>query len=464
MNCTCFTSSLRYACCAGLTLALACGSDGDDLVAPPGREPSDPSGDAAVAAMRTAAIPVAGTAADYDALLRAIGDARVVVLAEAMHGSDEFQRERTRITQRLVLEKGFTAIAVEGGWAETARVDEFIRGRGPSTVDEALATYTGFPSWMMRTGPVRSLALWLREQNAARGSSQQVGIYGLDLLNLAAAADAVIDHLATADPPLAERARAAYACFAPYLADPQGYGAAVAAGTRHCRIEAAEILDALAARAQATTDSPAAREARFAALRNASAVAAAEEFFRELHDPGGRPWAGRERSMSETLKAVERHLAGTTGAPAKVVVWTHTSHVGEVRATRADPAEDLTVAQRTRERLGTASFLVAMHTFTGTVRAAEEWGGPGRVLELEPGLSGSLADLFHRTGVPSFSMVLRGAGAARAELERERLEREVGIVYDPRTERDSHYFFSRLAERFDAAIFLDTTRAVTELQ
>ncbi len=453
--------AVRAAAAAAAALAAACGR------APASPAPT-PDVAAAAAAVRAAAHPVAGAPADYDALLALVGDARVVFLGESTHGTHEYYRERARLTQRLVREKGFTAVAVEGDWPDTYRVNEYVRGRGADAgPEQALAGYTRFPRWMWRNEEVRDLAAWLRAHNDARPDAEDVGVYGLDVYSLAASAAAVERYLAGVDPAAAERARAHYRCFAPYGGDPQRYGEAAGRGTASCAPAAAAVLDSLRARSGTRPADPAAAEALFSALRNAHAVANAEEYYRTLYRGGESTWNLRDRRMAEGLEALEGHLSAAAGRPAKIVVWAHNTHAGDARHTESASQGELNIGQLVRDRLGAAAVSVGFFTHRGTVLAAPDWDRPGRVYDLRPALPGSVSDVFHAAaaggGPPAFVVVLRGAGPAAEALAAERLERAVGVVYRPDTERQSHYFRARLARQFDAAVFVDQSSAVRPL-
>jgi erythromycin esterase-like protein len=426
--------------------------------------------------VRAAARPVAGQAGDYDALLDLVGDARVVFLGESTHGTHEFYRERARITERLVREKGFSAVAVEGDWPETFRVNEYVRGRGADAgAEQALAGYARFPRWMWRNEDVRDLAARLRAHNDARPAAADVGFYGLDVYSLAASIAVVERYLTGAHPASGERVRALYDCFAPYGDDPQRYGQAAGRGGASCRAAAAAALDTVRARVGASPAAPAAdpadAEARFSALRNAHAVANAEEYFRTSYAGGESTWNLRDRRMAENLEAVEGHVAALTGRPARVVVWAHNTHAGDARHTESAAQGELNIAQLVRDRLGPAAVSVGFLTHRGTVFAAPDWDREGRVYDLRPALRGSYGELLHAasTGAaPNFLVLLR-AGHAAADpgatelLARERLERAVGVVYRPESERQSHYFTARLARQFDAVVFVDASTAVRPL-
>ena len=424
-----------------------------------------PDGDsAAVALVREAAVPLSGARADYDPLFRMIGDARVVLLGEATHGTHEFYRERARITRRLIEEHGFTALAVEADWPETYRVNRYVHGEGSSAA-EALSGFERFPGWMWRNTDVVELVDWMRAYNQALpAGTPRVGIYGLDLQTLGPALTAVTDYLATADPAAAERARRRFACFEPFGDDPQAYAQSVEYGAAaSCERQVAEQLrefeGALAVLGRGSA--PGARDDFFAAAQNARLVSGSEAYFRAMYRAGVSTWNMRDRYMQATLEGLVRHLE-TAERPAKVVVWAHNSHVGDARAAHMGDQGELNLGQLARERWGRDAVLVGFSTFAGTVIAASDWGASPERKTVQPALPGSFPDLFHRTGIDDFLLLVRDQ-PVREALDRPRLDRAIGVIYLPQNERVSHYFHTRMSEQFDALIHLDETRAVQPL-
>jgi len=427
-------------------------------------DPTAPS-DTVAAAVSETATPVTGSPTDYDALMALVGDARVVLLGESTHGTHEYYRERMRITQRLVEEKGFNAVAIEGDWPESYRVNEYVRGLGTDeSAEQVLSGYTRFPSWMWNNTDVRDLVSWLRTHNDAQPVAGDVGFYGLDVYSLFGSADAVVRYLSTVDPAAAERARTRYACFNPYRADPQHYGAAAVSPGASCRTQAAEELAELTQRAATRPADPVQAELLFSALRNAHSVANAEEYFRTLYEGGTSTWNLRDQHMAEAVDALDQHLSAAAGKPAKVVVWAHNTHAGDARVTQVGEAGEHNVGQLMRQRHGEEAVLVGFLSYTGTVFAAPDWDRPGRVYDMLPALPGSYSDVLHAAQPNEFLLVLRGAAERLgSQLGEPRLERAIGVVYRPETERQSHYFLARLSRQFDAAVFFDTTSAVRPL-
>lgn len=421
--------------------------------------------DALAQAVARAALPLthARDSEALDAVIDHIGDARVVLLGEATHGTHEFYRTRALITQRLVEEKGFRSVAIEGDWPDAARVHRWIRGRTGGTPDVALSGFLRFPQWMWRNHDVVALVRWLRERNLQR-SWDPVGFHGLDLYGLYAAMAEVLTWLDRVDPAAASRARENYACFENFGLDAVRYGRATSLGTSEsCETEVVRALVELQAAASRISGSMEDQDDRFFAEQNARLVVNAERYYRTLHIGSVAAWNLRDRHMADTLDALLEHLE-SQGQPAKVVVWAHNSHVGDARATDQSALGELNLGQLVRERHGERAFLLGFTTWSGTVTAAREWGEPARRFDVTPALTDSYEDVFRRAGVGSFVLPLRDLGEALGALREARLHRAIGVVYRPQTERGSHYYYSRLPSQFDAVIHVDVSHAVRPLE
>lgn len=406
-----------------------------------------------------------GRRRDYDQLLDAIGDARFVLLGEATHGTAEFYQERAHLTQRLIMEKGFTAVAVEADWPDAYRVNRYVRGQsGDSSAEEALDGFRRFPTWMWRNLDVVDFVEWLRGYNDANAC--QAGFYGLDLYSMFGSIEEVLRFLDHADPEAARRARERYSCFDHYHQDSQRYGYAAAFGmSSSCERAVIQQLRDLQTKAVEYARHEG-HDEFFTAQQNARLVMNAEEYYRTMFQGRVSSWNLRDRHMADTLEALDAHLTGRAGKPAKVVVWEHNSHLGDARATEVADIGELNVGQLAREHWGRRAVrLVGFSTYHGTVTAASAWDEPPQTKRVNPGLPHSYEDVFHQSGLPHFYLDLRQAGSPAAEALREgRLQRAIGVVYLPRTERQSHYFFARLSDQFDALIHIDETHAVRPLE
>jgi erythromycin esterase-like protein len=408
--------------------------------------------------------PLSGGADDYDGLLALIGDARLVLIGEASHGTHEFYRERARITRRLIEERGFTAVAVEADWPDAYRVNRYARG-APDDADaeEALRGFRRFPTWMWRNAEVLDFVGWLRAHNERAGPDGGAGFYGLDLYSLYASVAEVISYLERVDPRGAELARERYACFEQFGGE-QTYGHAVALGiSDSCRRQVVTQLTELQRRADAylRRDGLAAEDEQFYAEQNARLVASAEEYYRSMFADRTSSWNLRDRHMADTLERLLAHLS-RHGEPARVVVWEHNSHIGDARMTEMSRRGELNLGQLARERWPEDAALVGLTTYSGTVTAASAWDAEAERKRVRPALPGSYEALFHEVGEPRFLVDLTSKWVD--ELAGPRLERAIGVIYRPETERASHYFSARLAGQFDALIHIDETRAVEPLE
>jgi erythromycin esterase-like protein len=424
--------------------------------------------------------PITGARFDYDPLIQQIGEARFVLIGEASHGTHEFYRERAQITKRLIQEKGFTAIAVEADWPDAYRVNRFVRGTtSDAEAIDSLAGFKRFPTWMWRNADVLDFIGWLRAYNEALpNSTNKVGFYGLDLYSLHASIEAVLGYLTKVDPEAAKRARYRYSCFDHFGEDAQAYGYAASFDlTESCKNEVITQLVELRRRAAdyASRDGRVAADDFFFAEQNARLVKNAEEYYRSMFRGSVSSWNLRDRHMAETLESLVAHLENQSQAgspprprwsaqPARIVVWEHNSHLGDARATEMGERGELNVGRLVRERHGRDAILVGFSTYTGTVTAASDWDAPAERKHVRPALKDSYEALFHEVGVPRFQLSLREESAMASALNEPRLERAIGVIYRPETERQSHYFYARLADQFDALLHFDQTRAVEPLE
>ncbi|QQZ19659.1 MULTISPECIES: erythromycin esterase family protein [Rhodococcus] len=404
-------------------------------------------------------------------LLDLVGDARIVLIGESSHGTHEFYAARAEITRRLIEEKGFTAVAAEADWPDAYRVNRYVRGHGSDTsAEEALRGFQRFPAWMWRNTVVRDFVAWLREHNdrCATDGRDQTGFYGLDLYSLHRSMREVIDYLDRVDPAAAQRARARYSCFEHVSGeDGQAYGYAAAFGAgESCEQQVVDQLVDLQHHAleYARRGGILADDDQFYAERNAWSVRDAEEYYRTMF--GGRvsSWNLRDRHMADTLDALIAHLDRRLGSTARVVVWAHNSHVGDARATEVGTQGELTVGQLVRERYRDDCRLIGFSTYAGTVTAASEWGGPAERKVVRAALPSSVEELFHEVGKDSFLVRTDHDRRTADTLRVARLERAIGVIYRPETERQSHYFYTRLSDQFDAVIHIDTTHALEPLE
>jgi erythromycin esterase-like protein len=408
--------------------------------------------------------PLEGRASDYDRLLERIGGCRFVLIGEASHGTDEFYRERATITRRLIVEYGFNAVAIEGDWPDARRVDRYVRGiGGDRSAEEALRGFRRFPAWMWRNAVVLDFVQWLRAHNeSASPGEAKVGFFGLDLYSLFGSMGEVLAYLGKVDPEAAKRARYLYACFDHFHENPQAYGYAASYDLeRSCEKSVVKLLEKLRSREAelALADG----DDFFDAEQNARLVKNAEEYYRSMFRGRVSSWNLRDQHMAETLMELGSHLEERHG-DAKVIVWAHNSHLGDARATEMGDSGEVNLGQLVRERFPDDCANVGFSTYTGTVTCADDWDEPAQVKRVRPGLRGSYEALFHEAGLPRFLLHIDRTRELPPEVLTPRLQRAIGVIYRPETERQSHYFEARLVEQFDAMIHIDETHALVPLE
>lgn len=441
------------------------------------RLPATPTAPGPAELVAAAAIDAPGGMPPRDVLDDLIGDARVVMIGESSHGTHEFYAARAEITRWLIESKGFNAVAVEADWPDAYRVNRYVRGLVPisdgddESPEQALRGFERFPAWMWRNTVVRDFVGWLRRHNGrcATDGGRQTGFYGLDLYSLHRSIEEVIRYLDTVDPQAAARARSRYACFDHGVGDDgqaYGYAAAFGAGP-NCERQAVEQLIELQRDAMRylARDGQPVEDELFYAQQNAATVRDAEEYYRGMFAGRVTSWNLRDKHMASTLRALIDHLNRHSGAdPARVVVWAHNSHVGDARATEVSADGQLTVGQLAREEYGAACRLIGFSTYRGTVTAASDWGGVAERKKVRPALAGSIEDLLHQTGRGDFYVPMHDGSPAAGALEVVRLGRAIGVIYQPQTERQSHYCHVRPADQFDAMIHIDSTNALEPLE
>jgi len=396
--------------------------------------------------------------ASFASLLESIGDARVVLIGEASHGTSEFYRLRERITRRLIEDKGFTIVAAEADWPDAARIDHYVRHRDASPSD--WSAFARFPTWMWRNQEVREFVDWLHEYNKPLKNSKRAGFYGLDLYSLYNSVRAVIGYLEDVDPDLAEIARWRYGCLSPWEADPAAYGHAALTGAyRDCEQDVTLMLKDLYQKRQ---DYAHADGTRFLdASQNAMLVANAERYYRIMYYGSRASWNLRDTHMFDTLNRVlEAH-----GSESKAVVWAHNSHIGDASATEMSARGEHNIGQLCRKAFGDQSYRIGFGTDHGTVAAASNWDAPMEIKQVRPAHAQSYERLFHLTQQPGLILPLRHNQNLQVigELAQPRLERAIGVIYRPETELASHYFEAILPRQFDDYVWVDDSAAVTPL-
>lgn len=408
--------------------------------------------------------PLTGQSTDYDHLLDRIGDARLVLIGEGSHGTEEFYRERANITRRLIEERGFDAVAVEADWPDAFRLNRFVRDTSDDqSARDALGDFGRFPQWMWRNTVVEEFIGWLRGHND-QTPRHKAGFYGIDLYSLNASVQSVIAYLDKVDPEAADRARARYSCFDHFGQDAQSYGMAASYGAAEsCEDDVVDQLVELSTRAGelAMRDGKIAEDEFFSAQQNARLAKNAEAYYRAMFRGRVSSWNLRDTHMADTLDSLLDYLTQRNGRPAKIVVWAHNSHLGDARATEMGDEGELNLGQLARERHPRETFLIGQTTYDGSVTAASDWDEPAQRKTVRPGLPGSYETLFHEVGHDAFLLPVHEAGES---VPPSRIQRAIGVIYRPESERVSHYFGARLANQFDVVIHIDHTTALTPLE
>ena len=413
--------------------------------------------DTLVRAIQERALPLQGDA-DLDPLLERIGDARIVLLGEASHGTHEYYTWRDRISRRLITEKGFGFIAVEGDWPDCYTVNLYAKGWDGvgDSAHEVLHAFSRWPTWMWANKEVVHLAEWLREHNRHLPDERKVGFYGLDVYSMWESIDVVTRYLERVDPALAARARQAYGCFDPFEDDVQEYAWATQVVPTDCEEEVLEALTELRRKGpDFRRDNP---EAYFNAEQNALVASNAELYYRTMIRGGAASWNVRDRHMMETLERLLRHH----GPASKAIVWEHNTHVGDARATDMARAGMVNVGQLAREAWGDDVVIAGFASYFGSVIAGQEWGAPMQRMRLPEAKRGSWEALFHQAGAEDKLVLLEGMDDVLGALD-PRGHRAIGVVYHPEREAYGNYVPTVLPYRYDALLYIDRTHALRPL-
>ncbi len=392
---------------------------------------------------------------DLDYMLSDIGDSRVVMLGEASHGTHEFYSWRNELTKRLIDEKGFSFVAVEGDWPDCYRYNRYVKGydHTSATAKEIANTYRRWPRWMWANAETAQFISWIRKYNDARVKSDKVGFYGLDVYSLWDSITAAADYISKHHPESIEQAREAYRCFEPYREDPIGYAYGGRGLPGSCQEEVVNMLVGLIQAQQADEHDP---EEHFNAEQNAMVALNAERYYKSMLGGQAESWNVRDHHMMGTLqRLMERY-----GKEAKAIIWAHNTHIGDARATDMADAGMINIGQLVREFYKDSSYAVGFGTYKGTVIAADAWDAPAEIIKVPPARPESWDGLFHKTVGSDGYLMLRGLTKDTAA---QRMQRAIGVVYHPDLEQYGNYVPTKLSERYDAYIYIDKTTALTPL-
>lgn len=438
---------------------------------------------ALVKAIEKHASPLGGALADYDPIINAAKNKQFVLIGESSHGTKEFYASRAEITQRLIEEAGFDAVAVEADWPDAYTVNRYVSySQMTFSAEKALKDFERFPTWMWRNTEVLGFIEWLFAYNYTHylfqpDAIRSVGFYGLDLYSMNTSVHAVIDYLDKVDPADAQEARKRYSCLDNFLDKPQSYGYATAFGlSDSCEKEIISQLIELRKKAfeYMKQDGLVAKEEYFCAEQNAKLVKNAEAYYRAMFSGRPNSWNLRDRHMFDTLEDIAKHLSQRTdnklypqdqkNRDAKIVVWAHNSHVGNAAATDMSRRGEFNIGQLVRSKYGNKALLVGFSTCRGTVTAASDWDAPIERKRIRDPLANSYEEVFHHVNYKQFMLNLQENNEAVDLLMEPRLQRAIGVIYRPETERQSHYFASCLPEQFDFLLHFDETHALKPLK
>ncbi len=395
------------------------------------------------------------TASDLDPLLERIGDARFVLLGEASHGTHEYYTWRTAISKRLIEEKGFSLIAVEGDWPDCYKINRWVKSYEDAgeKIPEVLRSFKRWPTWMWANWEVAALAEWLRNHNEHLAPDKKVGFYGLDVYSLWESMDLVINYLDREDPEVAKLARRAVNCFEPYDEEERAYIRALDKSPEGCREEVLRLLREVREKAPAYDGD---REAGLNAEVNALVMANAEKYYRSMVTFADDSWNVRDQHMVETLNTLMKFH----GDDAKVIIWEHNTHIGDARATDMASQGLFNVGQLVRERHKKEDVvLVGFGSYQGEVMAGSAWGAPMQKMPLPEARFNSVEEILHRDA-PEDKLLIFDQGREISDFFDQWLRhRAIGVVYHPDRER-GNYVPTRLSARYDAFLFIDQTKAL----
>lgn len=384
---------------------------------------------------------------DLDVLLKDIGNPRYVLLGEASHGTKEYYTWRAEITKRLIEEKGFNVITVEGDWPDLYKLNQYIKGteQAGASAEAIMQTFDRWPTWMWANEEMAELTEWLKQHNNGLSASQQVGLYGMDVYSLWDSLDELEQYLRKNNTELLPQLQKVKNCFAPYAQDEQRYGYEASRGTASCADELAILLEDVQ---KHVAQKAIPTEEDFDASQNALIAANAEDYYSEMYQSNAGSWNIRDRHMVKTIN----RLVDFYGPSAKVIVWAHNTHIGDARATDMLQSGTVNVGQLVREEQGEENvYAVGFGSYQSTVVAANKWGNPAQIMHVPQGIAGSWEALLHGIN-PANKVVLMENLAEDNRLTKQIGHRAIGVVYNPGSER-GNYVPSVLPERYNAFIF-----------
>jgi len=388
---------------------------------------------------------------DLDPFIQRVGDAEIVMLGEASHGTHEYYTWRSQISQRLISEKSFNCIAVEGDWPDCMAINKYVKNYSDSTetVQEVLSKFNRWPTWMWANWEIAALATWLREHNGHKETAHKVGFYGMDVYSLWDSLKTMVDFLETEDPEAASLAKDAYRCFQPYEKD-DSYASAVFHNRANCREQVIHLLSEISRKAPQYDTQP---EAGLNAEINSLVIANAERYYKAMTDFNQSSWNVRDRHMMQALEKIKSH------GNKKIIVWAHNTHVGDARATNMADNNMVNIGQLAREQYGNENVvLLGFGCYSGSVIAGSAWGAPMQEMDVPESPTGTVESILNNNMEGTNLLVWPQQNISMEKKG----HRAIGVVYHPKNER-GNYVPTQLRNRYDAFIFIPQTTALHPL-
>jgi erythromycin esterase len=392
--------------------------------------------------------------ADLTPLLENIGDARIVLLGEASHGTHEYYTWRAAISKRLISEKGFNFVAVEGDWPDCYRVNRYVKGfdNQDKPPEEILRSFNRWPTWMWANWEIVSFISWLKKFNIAGSAKIKTGFYGLDVYSLWESMEALIGYLEKNDPPTARIAEKALDCLSGSGMNEQKY--AIQSLSEPCRNEVVNLLKEIRLKASSFNHDP---EAALNTKQNAHIAVEAEKYYSNMVSFDDKTWNIRDKHMMDTLN----RLLDFYGPGSKGIVWEHNTHVGDSRYTDMAMSGMYNIGELARKFYPGQTFILGFGCYQGTVIAGKEWGAPMKVMKVPDAKQGSVEDLLHKESNLN-RLIVFDRLSDDTKFSRTLPHRAIGVVYDP--QREFHnYVPSFMSKRYDAFLYFDKTSALHPL-
>ena len=398
--------------------------------------------------------------ADLTYLMDAIGDSKYVLLGEASHGTHEYYTWRAKISQRLIEEKGFNFIAVEGDWPDCYQLNRYLKNYPDANPNayEVLLNFKRWPTWMWANWEIVAFSEWLKSYNMDKPMRNRIGFFGLDIYSLWESLEVIIDYLKTKDLATLKIALKAIRCFEPYKADDgQSYAKANAIVPELCTDEVVKLLWELRKKMPQYDGDI---ESAFNIEQNALISVNAEKYYRAMLRGGSLAWNIRDWHMNNTLD----RLMKLHGKNAKCIVWEHNTHIGDARATNMTNEGMINLGQLiNEEHLNEGVFTLGFGSYKGSVIAGRKWSDVMRKQIVPPAINNSWEYYLHNAGNTNNRLILldkiKDENFKKTPLE----HRAIGVVYNPEYEQYGNYVPSILTTRYNAFFFIDETSALHPL-